>query len=542
MKPIYLIKSKLLFIFCFLMLASCNKNDFDFDKIKTDNLETEWGVPLVSSKLTLEDFLKDTIGTIHTEQDGAVTLIYKSTNLVSKEAEERTKIKDQLKNLEQVFPVPDTISGIPVVIPLTFFFTFDLTDPGQRIDSMEFKGGTYKMTLRTNLNKDDAQIHLEVPNFIHQTTGEMLDCDFDLSNPQQYNEVTKEITFDLSDYYVQFYSNPDTTFNIVYIYATVTAVTDENPNLLSYFVSLENKLTNMTYSFFTGYIGYHTESYTDTIDLGIYSSADFGSILFGPESVKLKIHAENELGFPIKINAEQFTAYHTQGNSNESVDVFLFDSIPPNTFNIEAPTYEQIGQTIVTDIVSDESNIVDALNIAPNKIALKLVGIFNPDANPGIQNFFYNTSKIKIDVALELELFGKIEAFRIADTLDFSLTSDEHLNGIEFNAIINNGFPIAGKAQVLFTDENFNILYSLFPEDESIIVSGETGAPPDYKVISPSKKETIIVIDSDDIEVILGATQLIFTTTLSTEPGKMVKIYSDYSVDLTLSAKLYVNY
>ena len=124
------------------------------------------------------------------------------------------------------------------------------------------------------------------------------------------------------------------------------------------------------------------------------------------------------------------------------------------------------------------NNIVQALNIAPDKLVMKLVGVFNPEANPNVDNFFYNTSLIRINVDLELELYGKIDVFRIADTLDFSLESDDHLNGLEFNAVITNGFPIDGKAQVLFIDDDYNILYSLFPEDESIVKAGETGPPP----------------------------------------------------------------
>jgi hypothetical protein len=241
------------------------------------------------------------------------------------------------------------------------------------------------------------------------------------------------------------------------------------------------------------------------------------------------------------IDAEQLTAYHTQNNSNDSVEIKLFGPGEPNSFNIYSPTFDQLGETVITDITTENSNIVTALNIAPNKILVKLVGHLNPDADDEVKNFFFNHSLIKIGLTLEMDLYGRIEEFRISDTLDFSLESDDHLNGLEFNSIISNSFPIDGKAQVSFTDDDYNVLYSLFPDDENIIVSGVTG-PPDGRVVSPSTKETRIIVDSDDIDMILGATKLIFRTTLNTEQNKMVRIYSDYNVDLTLSAKFYVNY
>jgi hypothetical protein len=548
MKPTKMKPERLVVIVLLMIVASCSKPEFDFNNLQTDDLETQWGLPLVQSKLTLADFIKDTTGTIHTGPDSAITLIYESHELLSQEAEERTKIKDITDSENATFSIPGgeiIPPGISGSAPVVFSFEIELTEPGQHIDNLTMKGGTYNLILRTNINKSVASIHLDIPSFIKKgTTNEVLNCDFNLNNVEG-GELIRQATFDLSQYNLHILPDSfgnDTT-NTVFIYGTVFFITDANPNLSPYYVNLENDLTNLTYSFFSGYIGKRDESYTDTIDLGIYNSADFGAILFGDESVRMKIHVENELGLPLEIIVEQLTAYHTQDNSNNSIDINLFGPDSANIFPINSPTINQIGEKVVTDIQSvPGNNIVQALNIAPNKLVMKLVGVFNPESNPNIDNFFYNTSLININVALELELYGRIDAFRIADTLDFSLENDDHLNGLEFNAIITNGFPIDGKAQVLFTDDDYNVLYSLFPDDESIIVSGVTGPPPNSRVESPSTKETRIIVDSDDIEMILGATKLIFRTTLNTEPGKMVRIYSDYNVDLALSAKFYINY
>jgi hypothetical protein len=532
-------------LFSFLVsTTSCNKSELEFDNLQTSNLEAQWGIPLVNSKLTLEDFLTDSIGSIQVDHDSAITIVYESRELVSKDAEERTKIKDQVKILNQTFEIPDSIPpGITGEVPLTFFFTIDLTEPGQRIDSMILKSGSYHLILRTNLNISNAQIHLDIPNFVEGSTGELLNCDFDVSNAGG-GEIMREITFDLSNYYLNIpqSNNGNDSVNTIFIYAQVHFVTGNNQNLSPYHITLENHLTDLSYSLFTGYIGYWEESYTDTIDLGIYNAADFGAILFGPESVRMKIQIENQLGLPIIINAEQLTAIHTQDDSNESVEIRLFGPGQPNSFPINSPSFDQVGETMVTNILSENSNIVEALNIAPNKILLKLVGYLNPNANNEVKNFFFSNSQLKIGVTLEMDLYGRIDEFRIADTLDFSISNDEHFNGLEFNSVITNSFPIDGKAQVLFTDDDYNVLYSLFPEDESIIISGVTGPPPASKVISPSKKVTSITLGSEEIEKILEATQLIFRTTLGTEPDKMVRIYSDYNVELNLSAKFHVNY
>ncbi len=104
MKTAKLITNLQLIVLCIILLA-CMKNDFEFDKLKTDNLNAEWGVPLVSSKLTLEDFLNDTSGTINVNPDGLISLIYESEQLFSVQAQDRTHIPDQGNEEKEFFPV-----------------------------------------------------------------------------------------------------------------------------------------------------------------------------------------------------------------------------------------------------------------------------------------------------------------------------------------------------------------------------------------------------------------------------------------------------
>ncbi len=524
-------------LFFSIVFISCNKSGFEFDKIKTNNLNAEWGLPLVKSTLTLKNFLNDTGNVIHTNADGLVYLVYESKNIVSEEAKDRTKIPDQHKILNQSFELPQLPSGLSFIVPLTFYFTFDLENQGQRIDSLFLTSGIYEIVLRTNLNKNVANVDLTVPNFISRDNGDTLKFSFDLSNPQG-NEIVRSTSTNLSDYYVTFDSIQQ---NTIEINALVNIVTDDN-DLSSYTISLENNFSQLKYSQFYGYIGVHSESYSDTIDLNLYNSVDAGSIIYGPESVKLNIEVENELGLPIQIETEKFTAYHTNGSHQDSSNIYLFGEGTLNNFSINSPGIGEIGKSAHTTISSENSNFTDVLNISPDKIIFDLNANFNYEGNNHTINFFTDTSEINIQATVSLDLFGSISSFKIIDTLDFSLGNVENLNAIEFKVDITNGFPINALAQVDFYDSEFNKLYSLFPEDDELILSAETGEAPDYKVITPTDKETIITINGEALDSILKATKIIFASTLSTESNKLVKIYSDYGVDLTMSAKLYINY
>ena len=538
MKPINLINSSLLFIYTLFLLVSCVK---DLETIRTDNINSEWGVPLVKSKLTLADFLNDTSGAIHVNPDGLISLIYESDDLVSVEAKERTKIPDQLDTDSVWFDLPEhPAPPLPIVLEDTLYFTitFDLEEEGQRIDRLDLRNGTYHLTLRTNLQEDSATILLIIPNFVNKFNNEPLQRSFNLSNSQGFNEIILEANINLSNYYVQFENDPPNKIDIL---GYVNLVINDSGIASTNYVTLENRITNIDYTKYIGYIGRHTESYIDTIDLNIYNSSDFGNITFGPDCVDLTIDVQNEVGIPMKIAAEEFTAYHTVGSLHDSIEIDLFGPDSSNVFNILSPFCDDVNHAS-TEILLNKSNIIDALDISPNKVYIKLNGIFNDGADSLISNCFRDTSDIIIRVKVELDLFGSISAFKVADTLDFSLESIENLNAIEFRIEIINGFPINASTQVVFSDSDFQPLYSLFPAEEDIIVSALTGGAPDYKVIQTTKKETIILIEGDAMESVLSATQIIFTSSFSTESNNLVKIYSDYSIDLALSAKLYVNY
>ena len=75
-------RNVLFLISIFIILYSCTK-DFEFDKISLDNLSGEWAFPLINSSIDLEDLLNDTSGIVTTGEDGFVTLVYESNNLVS---------------------------------------------------------------------------------------------------------------------------------------------------------------------------------------------------------------------------------------------------------------------------------------------------------------------------------------------------------------------------------------------------------------------------------------------------------------------------
>jgi hypothetical protein len=521
----------------FIILYSCTK-DFEFDKLSTENLSGEWAFPLIHASVTLEDILNDTSGIITTGEDGFVTLIYESDNLVSMDGSERTVIPDQVKNLTKSFLVSDTLpngdpipSGIilpPFTIP--FYIQFDMVDENHRIDRMDLTQGEYIIGFTTNLNRDNAQITLMVSNFVHKVTNDTLQATFDLDNPGG-QELTMSRSIDLSEYYVQFDNSVQQ--NKIIINALVSLVTDDNPNLSPYFIELHNQFNHIEFKEFYGFIGENVEVYSDTIDISIFNATDFSALEFGEGSVKLRLDVYNSLGIPITLDISNLTAYNTV-DGIDSLDL----NIDPSIININYPTLDHFNEYVLTEINTDDINVNEIIDISPNKLLLNVKGFLNQGAPAESVNYFANNSNLYVDAALELELFGGISSLQIVDTLAFDPTSFEGFDAVEFMVEITNGFPISADIQLDFVDQDFNVVYTLIPENERLIEAGDVGSAPEYRVTSSTSKKTFIAIDRNGLDLIEQCRNVFFKAVLGTENSQLVKIYSDYDIQLMMGAKV----
>jgi hypothetical protein len=524
-----------MFILVFVIIA-CSK-DFEFDKISTDNLSGEWAFPLINSSISFADILDDSTGIITTNDEGFVTLVYESDSLVSMNGSARTVIPDQQKSLYEPFSINyDTmIAGLPIPpIPLEFDFQFEMIDENHRIDTLYLKNGEYKIGLTTNLNLNDADVTLSVSNFVHTVTGNVLEVTFDLDNPNQ-EVLTMFETIDLSEYYVQF--DNEVEQNKIIIDAFITGTTDDNPNLSPYYLDLHNEFNGIEFNKFYGFIGENIEHYSDTLDISIFNSVDLSDMEFGENTVRIKLDIYNSLGVPIELDISKFMAYNTV-NLDDSLEL----NIEPSYIDIEYPTIDAFNQYVLTEITTSNFNINEMLDLAPNKLVVRMDGMLNDNMGPNTINYFADNSNMYVDAAVEIELFGGISSFEIVDTLDFDPASFDGFDAVEFMIEITNGFPIESYIQLDFVDDDFNLLYSLIPQDERLIPSGIVGPAPKYEVLEPQSRKTFVELNRDGLDLIEQASKIHFRANLSTEDGQYVKIYDDCNIHLQLGAKVIYMY
>jgi len=507
----------------------------DFDNIKGQNWSSEWALPLINSSLDLNDLIKDTTGIINEDEDGLITLVYESEDFFELDIQELTGISDQESDVEVNFDLPQIPPDFSGEFPLVFALPFELDQDGQRIDSALIKTGTYHLKVRTDLNKDDANAFFTIPNMISSETNDPLQFNININYQPSQNEVFKDTIIDLAGYTMTL-DQTSSGSNEIYIHSVVSFNGDNNPDHSPYFMELENDFSGFEFYNFFGYAGSQTFETVDSLNLNIFNINEDGYFSFGPGSVNLIIDLYNSFGIPADLEFTKFRAYHG-GSNPDSLDVYLFGEGNPSIIELNYPDISEVGQVAITEVETVNSNIHEALNISPDKILIELEGHVNPEDNPDEENFILDTSFLKADISLQLELFGSVNGFSVADTVDFEINNVDEIDYIEFAVDISNGFPIGAEVQLYFVDSVYNQLHALLPPDEMLMVAASVGSAPDYKVLSPADKLTYISLNKEELELITYAQEIIINATFSTQEGELVKIYSDYNIDFKMGAK-----
>ena len=518
-----------------LFYWSCQKDDFDFNKLANPSWNPEFALPLVNSSFTIFDFYKDSSNLIiKTNADNSISFVYQIDDLYSVQANDFLKIPDQTFGFDDEIDVPPLPPGFLDTITLDYSYDLITDSLYQRIDSVFLKDGEITIEGFTNLNKDDALINVCVQSLINKQTGDPLVIVADISN---HGGALPEVSFlehILLNEYKIVPGNLSGNRNEISFIIEIFIKGDDNPDLSPYDINISGTMGNFSFEKIFGYFGNYEFPFRDSLKISLFDKTISGNLQLGPQSVDLFIDIDNSYGMPMMFLADEFYAY-SSFNEPHIVNIELFGSGIPNIFSINSPDINQIGQTVKTELAFNQSNIADALNISPEVLYFDLKGISNPYGDTLTSNFVLDTSKIELGVAAEIELFSAVSGFVINDTLTFDLDENEEVEALQFRLNSWNGFPIDAKLQMIFMDENFNVIDSLFTNpEEAILLGGYVNGPPQYRVTEPRFHQKDIVVNEQKLDNILSSENVFLRAKLSTTDGTLVKIYEDYELKIKI--------
>lgn len=509
-------------------LSSCTKDYFDVENIANGEWNPNLAAPLVNSSLSLDDLIAEyNSDLIQVDETNFVSLYYKN-QIYTMEVGELLEIPNQVipKQLSlNAGEITELSTNGSVQADRSDDLEFD-TGEEMQIDSIVVKTGTvtanvssaYKHSGTLTITLPDVRkfgtpYRMVIPlNYSGSSPvtveqmGSLAGYTMDLYNPNGGNEMTVDYRLDLYD--------------------------SGNSTLPTEDITILISLGDLNFSALFGYIGqFDLAIPADTIDIGLFNNSVAGNITL--EDPRFKLIVNNSFGMPVAADVVRFDAV-----SNSGTVGFTGPSIP-GQLNLNSPTLNQIGESAKTEIYLDKnnSNIAQVLNSKPNQIIYEMSGLGNPNG-PTSGNFATDSSKIEVEIEMELPLHGSVSNLVIQDTLDFSFNQDiTQIEEAMFRVYAENGFPIDAELQLYFTDAYDNVLDSMTTSAPLLINSGMVGS--NGKVSQASSQTVDILFDSNRISNIMQVEKVIIRGEMSTaQQGSVpVKIYSDYFLNVRVGAQ-----
>ena len=527
---------KILFYFAnFILLLSftgCVKENILLTDPSDFNRPLNLAAPVFNAHFEAVDII-DRIGEndyIFIDEDSLITAVIDTTVSVSYDdvieikdfsCQKNYDINPNLKSAEFEFHFSDTIRSE--------------IEAGRRIDSLIVSTGFLELRVQTPDNFTGTWM-ISFPDIINS--------DGNLLVFRGSFDGISESVIELDDTKFTFFQDKDSV-SAVRMITDIDAEADGIPANTEFSVSIEVRDV-VPYSVF-GYFGNDTIKVTqDELTFDFFNDGNFSDMLTFKD-IRLSLITGNSFGIPVAISLD------TAIFSKESTGEELLLQIPnDNRILLSSARYDAVNDTVypVSDSLcldKDNSNIVDAVNMGPDKMYYYVSGIINPDGNTGMQNFIINAGNndFTAQAKLLIPFWFKTERYERSDTIDFNFrdivddsTTIDYLDEMNLYFDFENGFPITIFSQAYVVDDNFNVIDSLFDSEQQIWNSPQIDE--NDRAVGTELTEVNIKLDHDKVRKFYdeNATKIILASRLNTgdaEAPEFVKLYSGYVIDIHMS-------
>ncbi len=525
-----------------LGLSGCLSSiEESFDKIEGINKiqwEPTFAAPLIKTRLTISDFLKQTsTAFIEVDPDNLIHVIYRG-ELASLKAKDFVSIpKQHFEGAIALLPFHITQLNTNGSTNVNFSTIFNFGIANTEIDSLIMSACAMTTKLTSNL-QHDVTVEVSIPEI---TLSNGTPLTILLSMPYGgAGSVTSNITRDLKQSSFDLTKSGDQTYGqlLAEFKITVTKV-GSNPISVNDKIDFETDFLYNEYEVLFGFVGESDISpdQADSIHFDLFRGVDsaFNNVKFRIADPQITFYISNSYGIPITAKIDEFsTISKTSGK--------LTATGYPDPLVIPTPSRLEIGQTKVDSFVLNRSNsnIADLVSNVPQWMIYNFAAQVNP---PGTteRNFITYNSELKIETAIDIPLHGSTEGFVINKEVDIaSFTSDlegvDELEEITLRLYLENDFPVDVDLQVYFQDSMGNNLDSLIEPNQFILRSSVVDG--DGKTIEPSRYTVDFKISRSRFDQMREASKGLVRAKLNTyngtSPQPDVKFYDDYGITVKL--------
>jgi hypothetical protein len=304
-------------------------------------------------------------------------------------------------------------------------------------------------------------------------------------------------------------------------------------------LNIQYHLENIAPSYIKGYAGRDTVTASDSSAFSFLNIFKSGRINL--QNVNMNFTVVNGLGVDGQVIIDSLTAYSATNPPQTLTGPNIIGKPLTITPATDFPLTPSINNFAIN---SGNSNIQNLLGILPNKLTYKIRLKTNVNGdNHQYREFAYLNSSLGINLNANIPLSLLANNLLLVDTIGFNLSNTQtNVAGITdgtINVIVENKYPITTDLSIVIYDGNWSPL-------DTLVNNGQiaaAGLDNNCRAEQPEKTVLQVYVNQTIMNKIKQGQHAIITAnfnTASNKPtcnGQYLKIYSDYSVGITLSAK-----
>ena len=307
---------------------------------------------------------------------------------------------------------------------------------------------------------------------------------------------------------------------------------------LSDSLNVKYELINIKPNYIKGYMGKDTVTTVDSSAFNFLSIFKSGTLNL--QNVNMNFSVSNDIGEGGQIKINSLSAYSPLNGTQNLTSTLLNQPL-----TIKPATDFPLTPAVTTYALnSSNSNIQNLLSILPNKLNYNIQVKTNVNGNNNqYRQFAYLQSGLTVSLNAEIPLSLIANNLVLKDTIAFNLANtNTNINGISdgiINVIAENKYPIEAILTMIIYDGNWNPLDTL--AFSKTVSAGVTDAT--CRVRQPVQSVLQEYVDDARMNKLKQGQHAVITADFSTVSGNAacngqhLKIYSDYTIGITLSAK-----
>ncbi len=502
-----------------LLFVSCLGNPNESYDLAYDfnGFDQELSIPLFKQILSAEDILKkpNVESSVNIDENNFLSLAYNMESF-SEQGDEIIKLDSfDFPMVNNQVIVPHSL--IPNLLPAS---------------SLSIKEGMLKVHFLTG-HQEDIKVEFTIEEI--QKDGQIWKQEIDIPYPG-FIPTTIDKEFSLAGYEIDLRSG---NFNVQY---------------RAWNVNMEDKLLGEVHLSFNEQkcqqvIASNLEAFnfnpiSSAIAISFFKNSGSDLTL---EDVKLKIDLDNSFGFPIDLDQVIILASNEDGKSK------LLSSAQLQNVSLGYPTMNQLGESISTSLIFDQSNsnLLELLEINPDSLHFSFVAQTQSNSNQADPYFALGSSKIKANLELEIPMKLSIKAFQYSEQESFDLKIaplpefEEHsmiIENVLFQLSVVNDLPLSMDIQYYFLDAQEEVIDSLFQYGAVLIGSANLDA--NFEVSSSTEWVIKEAIDTNKLDHIQEAKyiQADYKLRSGLQNAPVVKLYNSDKIEFQLGASTTVRY